>query len=112
MVARMADPSRLDYRTIDDIIHGRVRLAVMAFLSGAGSADFGTLRSKTGVTDGNLSANLRKLEDAGYVRIDKSFVDRRPLTTLTLTDTGRDAWIAYLNRMQLMLFAATPDGEG
>lgn len=101
----MADPSPLDYREIDDVIHGRVRLSVMAFLSGAGTADFGTLRGKTGVTDGNLSVNLRKLEDAGYVRIDKSFVDRRPLTTVTLTSVGRDAWIAYLDRMQAMLFA-------
>jgi DNA-binding MarR family transcriptional regulator len=94
----------LDYREIDDVIHGRVRLAVMAFLSGAGSADFGTLRTKTGVTDGNLSVNLRKLEDAGYVRIDKQFVDRRPLTTCTLTDKGREAWIANLAWMQAMLF--------
>lgn len=108
----MAEPSSLDYRAIDDVIHGRVRLAVMAYLSGARSADFGTLRAKTGVTDGNLSANLRKLEDAGYVRIDKSFVDRRPLTTVSLTDIGREAWIAYLDRMQLMLFAGQPQGDG
>jgi DNA-binding MarR family transcriptional regulator len=99
----MAD-APLDYREIDDVIHGRVRLAVMAFLSGAGAADFGTLRKKIGVTDGNLSVNLRKLEDAGYVRIDKSFVDRRPLTTCILTDNGREAWIAYLERMQAVLF--------
>jgi DNA-binding MarR family transcriptional regulator len=93
-----------DYREIDDVIHGRVRLSVMAYLSGAGTADFGQLRAKTGVTDGNLSANLRKLEDAGYVRIDKSFVDRRPLTTVSLSDRGREAWIAYLDRMQALLF--------
>ncbi len=99
----MAD-TPLDYREIDDVIHGRVRLSVMAYLSGAGSADFGTLRQKTGVTDGNLSVNLRKLEEAGYVQIDKQFVDRRPLTTCLLTDIGRDAWIAYLARMQAILF--------
>jgi DNA-binding MarR family transcriptional regulator len=95
-----------DYRHIDEVIHGRVRLSVMAFLSGSGSADFSTLRDKTGVTDGNLSANLRKLEDAGYIDIEKKFVDRRPLTLCHLTEIGRSAWIAYLERMQAMLFAA------
>jgi argininosuccinate synthase len=53
----MPDTERLDYRTIDEVIHGRVRLAVMAYLSGAGAADFGELRTRTGVTDGNLSVN-------------------------------------------------------
>ena len=99
----MADPP-LDYRAIDDVIHGRVRLAVMAYLSGAESADFATLRAKTGVTDGNLSVHLRKLEDAGYVAIDKAFVDRKPVTSCTLTDAGREAWIAYLDRMKSLLF--------
>lgn len=104
----MPDPKRLDYRAIDDIIHGRVRLAVMAYLSGAGSADFGELRAKTGVTDGNLSVNLRKLEGAGYIEIEKKFVDRRPLTICHLTEAGRTAWIAYLARLQAMLFAPGP----
>ncbi|WP_260483380.1 winged helix-turn-helix domain-containing protein [Sphingomicrobium flavum] len=99
----MADPP-LDYRAIDDVIHGRVRLAVMAYLSGAESADFATLRAKTGVTDGNLSVHLRKLEDVGYVAIDKAFVDRKPVTSCTLTDAGREAWIAYLDRMKSLLF--------
>jgi DNA-binding MarR family transcriptional regulator len=101
----MPDTERLDYRTIDEVIHGRVRLAVMAYLSGAGAADFGELRDRTGVTDGNLSVNLRKLEAAGYVEIEKKFVDRRPQTICHLTEAGRAAWIAYLARLQAMLFA-------
>jgi DNA-binding MarR family transcriptional regulator len=105
----MAEAPALDYREIDDVIHGRVRLAVMAYLSGAGSADFGQLRDKTGVTDGNLSANLRKLEDAGYISIEKKFVDRRPLTTCCLSDHGRTAWIAYLDRLHRMLFQNPSD---
>jgi len=99
------DADRLDYRAIDDVIHGRVRLAVMAYLSGAGSADFSELRAKTKVTDGNLSVNLRKLETAGYVTIEKRFADRRPQTLCHLTDAGRSAWIAYLARLQSMLFS-------
>lgn len=99
----MAEPS-LDYRAIDDIIHGRVRLAAMAFLSGAGEAEFSELRDRTKVTDGNLSVHLRKLEDAGYIAIDKKFVDRKPVTTCAMTDAGRDAWITYIDRMRALLF--------
>lgn len=103
----MADvPPLLDYRDIDDVIHGRVRLSIMAFLSGAGSADFGQLKQRLGTTDGNLSVNLRKLEDAGYVTIDKDFVDRRPRTTCSLTDKGREAWIGYLDRIKALLASA------
>jgi DNA-binding MarR family transcriptional regulator len=101
----MADPTPLDYREIDDIIHGRVRLSIMAFLSGAGTADFNQIKAKTGVTDGNLSANLRKLEDAGYVEIEKQFVDRRPQTLCRMTAKGREAWIAYLTQMQSVIAA-------
>ena len=99
----MAEPP-LDYRRIDDLIHGRVRLAIMAYLSGAEAADFATLREKTGVTDGNLSTHLSKLEQAGYVRLDKQFRDKRPLTTVHLSEAGRDAWIEYLDRMRGLLF--------
>lgn len=86
-----------DIDHIDEVIHGRVRLGVMAYLSGAGSADFNTLKTRLQATDGNLSAHLRKLEDAGFVRVEKSFVNRKPLTTLILTDTGRTAFSAYLD---------------
>jgi DNA-binding MarR family transcriptional regulator len=101
----MADTKPLDYREIDDVIHGRVRLSIMAFLSGAGTADFNQIKGKTGVTDGNLSANLRKLEEAGYVEIEKQFVDRRPQTLCRMTATGREAWIAYLTQMETMIAA-------
>ena len=99
----MVDPP-LDYRAIDDTIHGRVRLATMAYLSGAECADFADLRARTGVSDGNLSVHLRKLEDAGYVTIEKRFEGKKPVTTACLTDAGREAWIVYLDRMKAMLF--------
>lgn len=86
-----------DIEGIDEVIHGRVRLGVMAYLSGAGSADFNTLKARLQATDGNLSAHLRKLEDAGFVKVEKAFVNRKPLTTLTLTDAGRKAFSAYLD---------------
>ena len=82
---------------LDEVIHGRVRLGIMAFLTSAGSADFNTLKSRLSLTDGNLSVHLRKLEEAGYVAIDKSFVGRKPLTRVTLSDSGRAAFGAYLD---------------
>ena len=94
-----------DYREIDDVIHGRVRLAVMAYLSGAGSADFNELKAKVGGTDGNLSVHLRKLEDAKYVRVEKTFRDRKPRTICHLTEKGRKAWIAYIDWLQSLIAA-------
>ncbi|WP_419321001.1 winged helix-turn-helix domain-containing protein [Caulobacter sp. ErkDOM-E] len=82
---------------IDEVIHGRVRLGIMAYLSGAEVAEFNALKAKLSVTDGNLSVHLRKLEDAGYVAIDKSFVGRKPLTRVSLTEIGRAAFGLYLD---------------
>ncbi len=92
-----------DYRTIDEIIHGRVRLAIVAFLSGAGKASFGELGERAQVNDGNLSVHLRTLEEAGYVALERSFVGRKPRTVVSLTEAGRIAWLAYIARMQALI---------
>jgi DNA-binding MarR family transcriptional regulator len=92
-------PDDFDISGIDEVIHGRMRLGIMAYLSGAGTADFGSLKAKLAATDGNLSVHLSKLEQAGYVAIDKSFVGKKPLTTVSLSDRGREAFIAYLDAM-------------
>ncbi|MEP0393327.1 MAG: transcriptional regulator [Erythrobacter sp.] len=92
-----------DYKSIDGVIHGRVRLSIMAYLSSVRAADFGALKLHTGVTDGNLSVHLRKLEDAGYVEAKKQFVGRRPQTLCSLTKFGRDAWIRYIDHMEGLL---------
>ena len=99
----MAEETEYDYREIDDVIHGRVRLSIMAYLSGAGAADFNELKQKVGVTDGNLSVHIRKLEEACYIRIEKKFADRRPLTICHLSKKGREAWIAYIKRMEALM---------
>ena len=88
-----------DIEHIDEVIHGRLRLGVMAYLSSAESADFTELKTRLQASDGNLSVHLRKLEDAGYVAIDKSFAGRKPLTRVRLTDPGRAAFITYLDAM-------------
>ncbi len=99
----MSDAPGFDYREIDDVIHGRVRLSIMAYLSGAGEADFNELKAKIGGTDGNLSVHLRKLEEAGYVAVEKGYRGRRPQTTVALSKKGREAWIAYIARMEEFL---------
>jgi DNA-binding HxlR family transcriptional regulator len=94
----MADD--FDISRIDDVIHGRVRLGIMAVLSGADSADFNTLKARLQTTDGNLSVHLRKLEDAGFVAVNKRFEGRKPLTEASMTPVGRKAFVAYLDAMQ------------
>jgi DNA-binding MarR family transcriptional regulator len=102
----MGDLSPFDHNKLDDVIHGRIRLGVVAYLSAVDSALFGELRDQVGATDGNLSAHLRKLEDAGYVRADKSFVNRKPQTRLSLTPEGRRAWRVWLDRIDALRSAA------
>jgi len=92
-----------DLHELDPVIHGKLRLGLMAYLASAGSASFTVLRDKTGSTDGNLSTHLRKLEDADYVQIDKRFENRKPLSMVSLTETGRTAWINYLDKIQSLL---------
>lgn len=95
-----------DHTTVDEVIHGRLRLGVMAYLSTAGEATFADLKAQVGATDGNLSTHLRKLEDAGYVRLEKAFVGRRPRTTIQLTSSGRAAWLVWLDRIRGLMNAA------
>jgi len=95
--------SAFDITEIDDVIHGRLRLGVMAYLSGSGVADFNTLKAALQASDGNLSVHLRKLEEAGYVAISKTFVGRKPLTRVALTDKGRIAFVAYLDAIEKLL---------
>lgn len=88
---------------IDPLIHAPTRLKIMAYLSIVESADFTFLMRQTGLTRGNLSVNLRKLEEAGYVSITKEFVDRIPRTLIRLTNDGRQAIQTYRENMRTVL---------
>ena len=68
---------RFDATDLDDVVHGRVRLGIMAYLAGAGAADFVTLKEHLRTTNGNLSVHLGKLEDAGYVELERAIVGKR-----------------------------------
>ena len=85
-----------DIDKIDDVIHGRLRLGIMAYLADSEVADFNELKAALQATQGNLSIHLRKLEDAGYIKIEKSFLARKPLTRARMTPAGRKAFAAYL----------------
>lgn len=98
--------SEFQIEDIDEVIHGRVRLGVMAYLSSAGAAEFNELKRRLQVSDGNLSVHLRKLEEAGYVAVEKSFVGRKPMTRVSLAEPGRAAFVAYLDAIGKLVDSA------
>ncbi len=91
-----------DITTIDRIIHEPARLAIIAVLSSCESADFKALLHLTGLTKGNLSAQLQKLEEAQYITITKSFKERYQHTECTLTAAGRQAFREYWQRYKAL----------
>jgi DNA-binding HxlR family transcriptional regulator len=88
---------------LDRVIHERVRLAIVSALAGAPSLTFAELKALLEITDGNLSVHARKLEEAGFVACDKTFVGRVPRTEYRLTAAGRKALDAYLGHMQALI---------
>ncbi len=87
-------------QNIDKIIHEPARLLLMAHLFVVESADYLFLQRQTGLTWGNISSHLRKLENAGYVAVEKEFIDKKPHTTLKLTEEGRRAFQKYRKNMK------------
>lgn len=92
-----------DHRDLDRLVHSRILLAALSLLAGAERAEFTFLRNQVNTTDGNLSAHLRKLEEAGYVEAEKSFRDRKPVIRNRITEEGRAALRAYADRLEGML---------
>lgn len=103
--------SDFDHTQIDDLIHSRIRLAVIAVLAGVDKAEFTFIRDRVKTTDGNLSTHLRKLEDRQYVAIEKRFDGRKPVTEVSLTESGRQAFERYLAHLESMLGAAQGRGQ-
>ncbi len=89
-----------DIQKIDRLIHEPARLAIMAVLYALKEADFLYLLKTTGLTKGNLSAHVSKLEEAGYIQVEKKFVGKKPKTIYRLTERGREAFKTYLNQMR------------
>jgi DNA-binding MarR family transcriptional regulator len=101
-------PNLADFTDLDRMVHEPARLAVMSLLYVIDSADFTFLMNQTGLTWGNLSAHLSKLEEAGYIESEKSFKNKRPNTSLRLTDEGREAFKNYAHKMK-SLFQGLPE---
>ncbi len=92
-----------DYHQLNDIIHSRIRLAIISVLITVDEAEFNFLKEKVKTTDGNLSVHLRKLEDAGYVDVKKEFVGRKPVSTYKLTEKGRKAFEIYVENLEKLI---------
>jgi len=95
-----------DLPDLNPVIHGKLRLALLSLLVGVEEAEFTWLRAKTGSSDGNLGAQMLKLEEAGYVAVEKKFVQRKPQTLYRITDQGRAALAEYVQALKQLLGAA------
>lgn len=95
-----------DLPELNPVIHGKLRLALLSLLSAVEEAEFTWLRAKTNATDGNLGAQLLKLEEAGYVEVEKKFVMRKPQTIYRMTAPGRRALTEYVQALKQLLGSA------
>ena len=97
---KKSDENIQPFTFIDKIIHEPARLNIMAYLYVVESADFLFLIRQTGLTFGNLSSHISKLEDAGYIKVLKEFIGKKPHTMIKLTKKGRDKFDEYRKNMQ------------
>jgi DNA-binding transcriptional ArsR family regulator len=88
------------FRELDPLLHSQLRLSIMSLLIGLKSAEFTFLVEKTGATRGNLSVQIKKLEDAGYIDITKTFRENYPLTTCRITSRGVEAFEKYVDALK------------
>ncbi|MBU0518456.1 transcriptional regulator [bacterium] len=93
---------------IDRVIHEPARLMILGYLSAVDGGEFLFLMNQTKLTRGNLSSHLSKLEEAGYVTIQKEFVNKIPRTLIKLTERGRDALGSYLAQMNSVFKGLAP----
>ncbi|SEN91667.1 Winged helix DNA-binding domain-containing protein [Amphibacillus marinus] len=97
---------------LNDLIHGKARLGIMSLLMTYGEGDFSFLKDQLGLSDGNLGAHIRKLEEAGYLDVTKLFQNRKPRTLCRLTNEGKDAYADYLATLEEMLYGKERDNHG
>ncbi|HEX2180550.1 MAG TPA: transcriptional regulator [Actinomycetota bacterium] len=102
----MSHPSQ----KLDEVVHQKTRLGMLAVLSEVRRADFNFLKSTLGLSDGNLSRHLQVLQEAGLVALEKVFEGRRPRTWVSITDEGRSAFQAELTSLQALMAGLTGAG--
>lgn len=91
------------YKELDPLLHSELRLAVMSILVAAESADFTFIKEQTGATSGNLSVQLDKLAQAGYIEIEKGYNGKKPRTTCRITPVGTEAFANYVETLKSYL---------
>ncbi len=88
---------------LDPLLNSELRLAVISILMSVRSADFGHIKNETGATAGNLSVQIKKLETAGYIKVEKSFVNNYPKTKCSITAKGKAAFESYVSEIKKYL---------
>jgi len=88
------------FLNLDRVIHEKGRLAIMSMLAASPELSFTELRDALGMTDGNVTTHIRTLQEAGYVAVAKSYQNKRPLTTVSLTNQGRKAFTEYVDLLE------------
>jgi DNA-binding MarR family transcriptional regulator len=101
------------HEPLDALVHSPVRLAVLSILISVESADFTYLRDTIGVTDGNLSTHLSKLEEAGLISVTKTFLGKKPHTIYSITNEGRKRFSSYVENLEKIIhFSSYQKKEG
>jgi DNA-binding transcriptional ArsR family regulator len=88
------------FKELDPILHSQLRLAVISLLMGTEVAEFSYIREQTGATAGNLSIQITKLKDAGYIEVEKKFRNNYPQTICRITKVGREKFISYVSDLK------------
>ena len=94
---------------LDRVIHEKGRLAIMSMLAATPELSFTEMRNTLKMKDGNLTTHIRTLQEAGYVSVTKAFQNNRPLTTCSLTASGRKAFQGYINLLEQIIRQAKPE---
>lgn len=94
---------------LDRVIHEKGRLAIMSLLAASPELSFTELRDALGMTDGNLTTHIKALQQEGYISVAKSYQNRRPLTTCSLTPSGRKAFVEYIDLLEKIVRQHKPD---
>lgn len=92
---------------LDPLLHSELRLAIISILAGVEEADFNYLKEQTGASSGNLSVQIDKLAEAGYISIEKGFKGKMPRTTCKITSSGMEAFRSYVKALKKYLVAGT-----
>jgi len=91
------------YKELDPLLHSQLRLAIISFLVGMEEAEFNLLKEKTGASSGNLSVQIDKLSQAGYIEVEKKFRGKKPLTLCKLTRKGLKSFENYVNDLKIYI---------